>query len=232
MASLVSFGWLERTPRVVGHRGSPREAAENTLASFHACLRHGVRAFELDARLSADGVVVVHHDAELGRVMRGAGAIESLPSDELRALGVPRLADVLALDALVNVEIKADAENAAELPAKVLDAVREVAALDRVLVTSFEHELADAYARLAQRPAGAIVPFAPEADDLAAFPRLRFVALAEDAALAEAIEACRAVDRVVLVWTVNDEASARRVLHDGAAGVITDRPGPLARALG
>ena len=226
----MSFAW-ERPPRVIGHRGAPREAAENTLASFEACARAGVRAVELDARLSADGLVVVHHDAQLGRVIRGSERAEDLPAEELRARGVPLLADVLALGLLVNVEIKADAENAAELPARALDVVRRAGAIERALVTSFDPELADEYARLADRPAGAIAPYPPDADELASWPRLRFIALAEDAALPEAIATCRAAEREVLVWTVNDEASARALLAAGAAGVITDRPGPLARAL-
>lgn len=232
MASLVSFRWSDEPPRVIGHRGSPREATENTLASFEACARHGVRAVELDARLTLDGAVVVHHDAELGRVVPGEGPVEALLASELRAKGVPLLEEVLALGLMVNVELKSDAANAPALPQKVLDVVRRADALDRVLVTSFDHELADEYARLAGRKAGAIFPYAPDADDLAGFPRLAVVALAEDAALPEAIELCRALDRQVLVWTVNDEASARRLLEDGAAGVITDRPGPLARSLG
>lgn len=228
----MSDPWFAATPRVVGHRGSPREATENTLASFQACLRHGVGAVELDARLSADGVVVVHHDAELGRVVPGTGRVEDQTAAQLAARGVPALADVLALGLLVNVEIKSDAQNAAELPSRVAEVVRAAGALERVLVTSFDHELADRYASLVDRPAGMILPYPPDADALASFPRLRAVALAEDAALPETVELCRALDRIVLVWTVNDEASARRLLEDGAAGVITDRPGPLARLLG
>lgn len=227
----MSFHWDE-PPRVIGHRGAPREAPENTLASFHACARAGVRAAELDARLTIDGRVVVHHDPELGRIVPGEGRVEDMTADALRAKGVALLEDVLALELLLNVELKADASNASDLPARTLELVRRANALDRVLVTSFESELADEYARLAERPAGMILPYAPEPEDLESFPRLRFVALAEDAALPEAIASCRALDRKVLVWTVNDEENARRLLHDGAAGVITDRPGPLARRLG
>lgn len=227
----MSFGW-DPPPRIVGHRGAPREATENTLASFEACLRDGVRAVELDARLAADGQVVVHHDAELGRAIPGTGRVEEIASDALRAKGVPLLSDVLALGLLVDVEIKADADRAAALPAAVLDVVRRADALDRVLVTSFAPELADEYARLAGRPAGAILPFVPEREDLEAWPRLRYVMLAEDAALPEAIELCRATGREVLVWTVNDEAGARALLARGAAGIVTDRPGPLARSIG
>lgn len=225
----MGFAW-DSPPRVIGHRGAPHDAVENTLASFEAARAAGARAVELDARLSADGFVVVHHDVELGRVVPGEGRIEDLPVALLRARGVPLLAEVLALPLLVNVEIKADAENAQRLPARVLDVVRATGALERVLVTSFDHALADEYARLSDRPAGAIFPYAPEEADL--MPRLPFVALAEDAAIPETLDALAALGRKTLVWTVNEERSAARLLAEGASGIITDRPGPLARFLG
>lgn len=233
-APRVPFAW-DAPPRVVGHRGSPREARENTSESFRAASAHeGVRAVELDARLSADGEVVVHHDAELGRVLAGDGAIEAMKAEDLVARGAPRLADVLALGSalLVNVELKGDGERAGELPARVHEVVKAAGAEDRVLVSSFDHELADAYARLADRPGGMILPFAPDPADLGAYPRLAFVMLAEDAALDEVIAACRDAGKRVYVWTVNDEKRAAGLLAAGAVGVITDRPGPLARALG
>lgn len=224
----MAFGW-DPPPRVIGHRGSPREATENTIASFEACLRAGVAAIELDARMSVDGEIVVHHDAELGRAIAGSGRIEDLPAAALVAKGIPRLADVLALDLLVNVEIKGDADNASSMPASVLEVVRRAGALDRVLVSSFDHALADDYARRAERPAGMIVPYAPDEVDLEAWPRLTFLMLAADAAIPVVLASANRLGRRVVVWTVNDEPSAKQLLMDGAAGIITDRPGPLSR---
>jgi glycerophosphoryl diester phosphodiesterase len=48
-----------------GHRGARGLAPENTLAGFAKALEIGVSTLELDLGLSADGVVVVHHDARL-----------------------------------------------------------------------------------------------------------------------------------------------------------------------
>ena len=44
---------------IYGHRGAKGEAPENTLASFQACLGHGVRRCELDLHLSRDGELMV-----------------------------------------------------------------------------------------------------------------------------------------------------------------------------
>lgn len=219
------FRW-SKPPRIVGHRGSPRLAVENTMASFRACVDAGVPAFELDARLTADDVVIVHHDAELGRALPGAGAIEMLASDAVRRAGAPTLAEVLAEfpDALVDLELKADALNTDRLPAAAFDVVERAGALDRVLATSFDPETADAYARISGRPAGAICAFPPEADDLADWPRLTHLAIATDAIEPDVAK----LGRTVLAWTVNDTRTARRLLAGGVASVITDRPEWLA----
>jgi glycerophosphoryl diester phosphodiesterase len=229
----VTFRWLD-PPRIVGHRGNPAEATENTMAGFLAALDAGVRAVELDVRMTRDGELVVHHDAELGRVVAGHGLVEELRRDEIPAL-VPGLAEVLTRlprDLLVDAEIKADAGNAEAVPAALLALVDACDARERVLVTSFAPELADAYAVLAHRPAGMILPFPPDAGELAAWPRLLFVMLAADAALPETLSLVRKEGGVPGVWTVNDADEAGALLAAGAACVITDRPRALARRLG
>jgi glycerophosphoryl diester phosphodiesterase len=49
---------------VVGHRGSPNQAAENTLPSYDAALAAGANALEIDLCTTADGVTVVWHDRD------------------------------------------------------------------------------------------------------------------------------------------------------------------------
>lgn len=60
-------------PRWVAHRGAGKLAPENTLAAFRLGAEHGYRMFECDAKLSADGVVFLLHDATLERTTNGRG---------------------------------------------------------------------------------------------------------------------------------------------------------------
>jgi uncharacterized BrkB/YihY/UPF0761 family membrane protein/glycerophosphoryl diester phosphodiesterase len=91
----------------LAHRGlhAPEGPAENSLAAFAAAREAGL-GVELDVRLSADGVAVVVHDALLpdGRRIVDTAAVE------LADLGVPSLADTLALliSVPVMVEVKQD----------------------------------------------------------------------------------------------------------------------------
>jgi glycerophosphoryl diester phosphodiesterase len=91
-------------PLFLGHRGAraSRQIAENTLASFELCLRHGCDGFEFDVRLSADGQAVICHDA----IRRGD---EDREDGVRKSLALPTLEDVLgqfAQRAFLDIELK------------------------------------------------------------------------------------------------------------------------------
>jgi len=58
-------------------------APENTITAFDNGLASGAQGLELDVRLSADGVVVVHHDRTLERTTNLTGPIAARSADEL-----------------------------------------------------------------------------------------------------------------------------------------------------
>src|SRR5436190_12955061 len=72
-------------PILVGHRGLPAHAPEETLATFNACidLRVGV---ELDVRRTRDGQLVCLHDPTVDRTTDGKGKVGDLSLRELRQL--------------------------------------------------------------------------------------------------------------------------------------------------
>ena len=73
-------------PRIVGHRGAAALAPENTLAGFRKAAEAGAEMVELDAKLSADGIVICHHDNVLGRTSTGEGPVAEQSFAALRAL--------------------------------------------------------------------------------------------------------------------------------------------------
>src|SRR2546429_199607 len=102
-------------PRVerIGHRGAPREFPENSLPSFERALALDADAIELDVHLSSDGIVVVHHDADIQRHPIRATPWSALSRVELApGIVVPSLEQVLGLvgsRATVYVELKGEA---------------------------------------------------------------------------------------------------------------------------
>lgn len=62
-------------PLIMAHRGDAVHAPENTFASFGLALEKGADILETDLWLTADDVLVCHHDRTLERVTDGRGAI-------------------------------------------------------------------------------------------------------------------------------------------------------------
>jgi glycerophosphoryl diester phosphodiesterase len=124
-------------PAVIAHRGASAAWPENTLSAFEAAVRAGADMVELDVRLTADGALVVMHDADVARTTGGHGLVCELTLAEVRALHIPTLRDALDLlqgRAGAEIEIKDEpGETAADA---VVDQLRD-ARFDAALVSSF-----------------------------------------------------------------------------------------------
>jgi glycerophosphoryl diester phosphodiesterase len=72
--------------RVGGHRGASAIAPENTFPAFEQAVAQGAVYTETDIRQTADGALVLLHDATLDRTSNGRGPVSSLTLGEVRAL--------------------------------------------------------------------------------------------------------------------------------------------------
>ena len=226
------------TPRLVGHRGAPREAPENTIPSFERALTRGADAIELDVHATADGVVVVHHDAvPRAHTPEGDPArtpIASMTLDGLRRLTVgtadriPTLAEVLDLAgdrATVYVEIKG-----AAIERLVAAAIEGGPA--ECAVHSFDHGAIGRMREIAPRIPRGLLFDVGTAPDFAGMAR-RYEArdlwphwsLIDERMVRDA----RAAGSRVIAWTVNDEGAALRLARLGVDALCTDDV-PLIRA--
>ncbi|MGH2604979.1 MAG: glycerophosphodiester phosphodiesterase, partial [Anaerolineales bacterium] len=145
--------WMQRAPLVVGHRGAPRFAPENTLAGFRRAADLGADGVEMDAKLTADGVVVCHHDRTLDRTTNGRGRVldwtwEALCTldagshfgDSFAGEPIPLLEQAfreLGDGLLFNVELTNYGSPRDRLPEAVLELVARFRLERRVLLSSF-----------------------------------------------------------------------------------------------
>lgn len=149
-------------PLVFAHRGGCALGPENTLAAFDRGLAAGADGLELDVHLSADGIVVVHHDDTLDRTTNATGPVAARTAAELRRLdagsqfmpphaaspppagaggepsvfGIPTLGEVLRRypDIPVIVEMKVDSP---AMGRAVAAEVRAADAVDRVCAAGY-----------------------------------------------------------------------------------------------
>ncbi|MGE6230441.1 glycerophosphodiester phosphodiesterase family protein [Paenibacillus chitinolyticus] len=77
---------LIRKPYIIGHRGIPSEAPENTIESNALSLEYGADYIENDMYLTKDGHLVIVHDSVLENTTNGKGKVEDFTLAELKKL--------------------------------------------------------------------------------------------------------------------------------------------------
>lgn len=220
---------------VLGHRGAPEAALENTLESFVRALREGADGVELDVRSAADGTPVAVHDPTLQRTFALAGEVASLGWEALHRLTGARLPSLqqvaawaAASGAWLNVELKvAGAERA------VVELLTSHGLVERSFVSSFD---VDSMARVADidpslRRFLLLEAWSESAAENLALSRAEGVCLRADAASPLTIEVLRRDGFPVVAWTVDDPSRAVTLAKAGVAAIITDRPERIIAAL-
>ncbi|HQQ70933.1 MAG TPA: glycerophosphodiester phosphodiesterase [Alicycliphilus sp.] len=233
-------------PRWIAHRGAGKLAPENTLAAFRLGARYGWRMFECDAKLSADGVLFLLHDATLERTTNGHGLAGERSMGELAQLDaggwhsrayagepIPTLQAVarycLANGYHLNVEIKPTPGQEEETGRAVGTLLQRLWPAHAVppLLTSFQPQsLAGARETAAQLPRGLLVDkLAAGGADLRTALDLGCQAMVLNHALWDGALVARVhgAGLRALSYTVNDDWAARRLIDLGTDGIITDR---------
>ncbi|MCU4119766.1 glycerophosphodiester phosphodiesterase [Variovorax sp. N23] len=231
-------------PRWVAHRGAGKLAPENTLAAFRLGAQHGYRMFECDAKLSADGVPFLMHDATLERTTSGRGIGGDQPWHALsqldagswhsRAYAGEPLATLenaarfcLHNGYLLNIEIKPTPGVERRTGDVVARDAQRLWAGQAIppLMTSFKTEaLAGARDTAPELPRGLLLDTLWDGW-LAAAHDLGCTAIVCNHALWDVHTVAQARDAGLrtLSYTVNDEWAAERLIALGTDGVITDR---------
>ena len=252
--------YMAGAPLLIAHRGGARLAPENTLEAFRSARRDWeADILEMDVRATADGRIVVIHDATVDRTCDGTGRVADLTWPELREMDagyrfrdldgrhsfrgrgvrIPLFREVLEAfpDARLNVDSKAP-----EAAAGLVELIRHHGAEHRVLVAASEEK----HREDARGYAG---PWGASAVQVRLFwilNRLRLVRLYPMKADALQVPVewkgrrvvtpgfVRAAHRAnvpIHAWTVDEPDVMRRLLGWGVDGIQTDRPDLLARIL-
>ena len=234
--------WRKPHPTwVVGHRGAPKRARENTLDSLDWAESLGADAVEFDLRQTRDGEAVLFHDEDV--VLGGqrvpvrsftSREIERLqPPSEFGDYRIPRLEEVFhrfGHDMRYVIEVKTSGSTQLALMARRVAALAAAFGVrPRCLVASFDAEflrrMREADAEIATSfifdhsvslPApGKPTPLFPPVDAIC--PR-------RDLVTPQLMEQAAAADLTVHPWTADEEGEIRRLLAAGVHSVITNVP--------
>jgi glycerophosphoryl diester phosphodiesterase len=244
-------------PLVIGHRGHPVGAPEQTLASYEAAARLGADMIEADVRRSSDGRLVMMHDATLSRTTDGHGDVAATPYDRLRELDAggwfgPRFAGAripsldelfeLAFDLGVALCLEAKGETAEEAAAIAIATAGEIARRGRLAtdyLAAFDHAaLAAAFAevpglrtapdRLPERGPSTVGSLIAQAGMAHADVLQHHCADLR----ADVVAGLHAVGLAVWAWPTNTSDEIAAALHMGVDAVMGDDVAALVAAVG
>lgn len=234
-------------PYVIAHRGISAKTPENTLAAFkRAAASDGIDMIELDVRLSKEEEVVVLHDRTLQRTSTGNGPVRNYSLKEIRSFDagswfhpafaaerIPTLLEVfqqVGERLWVDVEIKSDwlhRERPGVLEEKVLDVVQRCGMDDRVLFSSFDHQLlANLKRRKPSAVTGVLYNFSHDFGRLPSKLAERVGASVFVCAKRELthrmVDDAHSHGLAVYVYTLNSVSDAKKVLAYGVDGIMSN----------
>jgi glycerophosphoryl diester phosphodiesterase len=232
-------------PAIFAHRGASAYAPENTLTAFELAVRQKADAIELDAKLTADGQVVVIHDQSVDRTTNGHGRVGELNLAQLRHLDagscfapafqgerIPSLEEVFSAvgdKILINIELTNYASMTDSLPEKVADLVRRHQLERRVMFSSFNPlALMRVHKRLPEPPIGLLA----QAGKPGAWARswigriIGYNSLNPELGDVDLhlVENAHRHGKRILVYTVNQAEDIKRIFQLHVDGIFTDDP--------
>lgn len=245
----------------LAHRGGGILAPESTLAAFEAAAEAGADVLEMDVRLSADGRLVVIHDATVDRTTDGSGRVAALRLEELRVLNaghrfrgpdgqfpyrnqqlrIPTFEEVQAAHPGLPFVVEMKTTDTAE---PLCRAIREAGRGSRTLVAAFGAESLDRFRSACPEVAtggsfGEVVTFlAMSYGRLAGLYDPAFDALLVSetsgplrVVTPRLLHSANQAGLPVIVWTVNRADAMERLLALGVDGILTDDPATLSRTV-
>ena len=129
---------------IIGHRGAPSLARENTLESFQVALESNVDGIELDVQLSKDNKLVVFHDLDTHSINGKHDLIQTFSFDDLKQINtklqISTLEDVLKIfpnDKELHIEIKSETINNEFIINAVLALILKYQIQNQTIISSF-----------------------------------------------------------------------------------------------
>lgn len=220
--------------QIFAHRGASGSYPENTLLAIEQALLAKADGIEIDV-FCVENELVVIHDENVSRTTNGTGFLQDLPLKQLQQLDagsgqqVPTLWQVLQLvnnQALLNIELKG-ADTAETLVALLKKAETELGTKpDKLLISSFNHHLLKQIQnhrpdlKLGALTASLPLDYAAFASELGAWS----VHCDKGFINQQMVQDAHQRGLKVLVYTVNDAATAKKMQQLGVDGIFCNYP--------
>jgi glycerophosphoryl diester phosphodiesterase len=228
---------IKRTVEITGHRGSKVKAPENTLSALRQAIAEGADYAEIDVQTTADGVVVLFHDADLMRVASVNRRLRDINYHELKDIDagswfapefsserIPTLQEAIDLARgriKLNIELKFTWPDPT-LTEKVASIIRQKGFSSDCVVSSLNFQSLTEIKRVFPELTTGFIVFKVAGN----LPRMEadFMSINAARATPRLVRRLHRHGRAVHVWTVNDFNNVISMIEVGVDNIITDNP--------
>ena len=221
--------------KITAHRGSSKDAPENTLSAIDAAARNGADYAEIDVQQTRDGRLVLLHDKSFKRTTGVDKNVWEVTLDEVKGMDagilfgkefegekVPTLEEVIDHSKgriRLNIEIKTNGHES-NIAKQVANTIAEKGIEKSCVVTSLDYSVLEEVEKLRPQIETGYIMFIAlgELDRL----EVDFYSVEESNIDSAFVARAHLVGRKVHAWTINTQESMENVLSAGVDNIITD----------
>ena len=209
---------------VIAHRGASAYAQENTLQSFSLAFKLGSTWLESDIQRTKNGVLVLYHDYNL----KNGKKIKDCAYNYLKKFNVPQLADLLKItpkNFTLNLEIKNDDNIYPGIEKQILTELKNAKNIkkEQILISSFDIPTLQKIRALDKQINIGVLTRNFEIKTPLSL-KAKSVNISVKRVTKKIIDTCHKNGLKVLVYTVNDLLTYRKLKDIGVDGIFSDNP--------
>ena len=214
------------------------------MSAIRQAITDGADYAEIDVQTTADGVVVLMHDADLARIGSVSRRLDAIEYEELKTIDIgswfsadfatERIATLeeaieLARGRIkLNIELKYNRPDP-DLAGKVGHIVRERGFIKECVITSLDHKALIVFRKSCPEVRVGLIVFRSVGNPLQT--DVDFVSMNAGRVTSGLVKQAHKQGKEVHVWTVNDPHNALAMIEMGVDNIITDDPEGLRRLL-
>lgn len=230
---------------VLAHRGGSIESYENTLASFAYAQSIGCKYIETDVQVSLDGIPYIFHDESLERITGIKSIFSSITSSEIDKIRIFKNHPIPKLDTALKefpelffqIDLKTDL---VAIPA--LEVIKKNNAEKRVCIASFNSNRLKQVKENYPEMCLSMGPKEVAKLLLASFGLFKgeipgdclqvpIYSHGIKVVTKRFIKFVQSKNLKIMVWTINDKKTLKKLINMNVDGIITDRPKLLTELL-
>jgi len=224
--------------KVIGHRGAPVSALENTMRSFEIAIEQGADMIEADIQLTKDKELIVFHDNTVDRITNSKGPVKDFTLSELKKIKLTDGSSIIDLKTLAELAKKNNISLFAELKGENIaslayELISKYLPVENFIIGSFYHK--QIYDIKKKKPEsntciimeGYPINLRSYIEDINA----NYISIGFESVSDSLVKEISGSAAKLILWTINNKHDLEIAVKYNPYGIISNDPGMISKNL-